>query len=84
MIVRDIVGWDSVPTASDCNPSATGLQAKLASLALTGLPVPDLNRQAPRWETCPYVPQNGYGRFSADYLSNAGIVEKLAAGVSHV
>lgn len=61
-----------------------GLQAKLADLALTGLPVPELNGRAPRWETCPYVPENGYGRFSADYLSNPAIYEKLAAGVSYV
>lgn len=44
---------------------------RLAELCRLGLPVPDLaqTREPISWQTCPYLPENGYGRITADYLS---------------
>jgi hypothetical protein len=47
--------------------SADGLKR----LARTGLPLPRFADADPlTWETCPFVPQNGFGAFRADHLAD--------------
>jgi len=46
--------------------------AGLNDLLRYGLPVPDFRGAKPvTWETCPYLPENGYGRITVDHLSTA-------------
>ena len=61
-----------------------GLQGELETHFKTGLPVASINGSAPDWTTCPYLPQNGYGRFSADYMSEKALRATLTQGVAHV
>ncbi len=51
----------------------------LAELLRYGLRPPLINGKAVTWRTCPYMPENGYGRVSADYLSRTD----LRKGVTH-
>lgn len=58
--------------------------AQLRELVRAGLPVVPLEEaEALTWENCPFVPENGYGRISADHLSGpAGA--SLTGVVQHV
>lgn len=48
------------------------LQKKLEGLLQSGLPLTALSNASPLdWRNCPYVPENGFGAFTADHLSNA-------------
>jgi len=42
----------------------------LEALMRTGLPVAALGGAAPDWRNCPFVPQNGFGAFTAHYLAD--------------
>lgn len=55
-------------------PSLEGaLRQRLESLLASGLPLTALGDAASPldWRNCPYVPENGFGAFTADYLSKA-------------
>lgn len=52
----------------------------LAELCRHGLPVPRINGVEATWNNCPYVPENGYGRITADHLSQ----DDLRQEVTHV
>ncbi len=45
-----------------------GDEKQIAALMRTGLPLPKLNGRQPDWRTCPFVPQNGYGAFTANHF----------------
>lgn len=57
----------------------------LRRLCRAGLPLPRLTGtvDAPGWWNCPYVPENGYGRITADHLSTADAFA-LTQQVDHV
>lgn len=42
---------------------------RLKALCGSGLPAATLDGTQATWENCPYVPENGYGRITADHLS---------------
>jgi len=42
---------------------------RLKNLCRSGLPPSTVNGLVATWENCPYVPENGYGRITADHLS---------------
>ena len=47
--------------------------ATLTALCRHGLPVPTIGGTVPSWRNCPYMPENGYGRITADHLSQADL-----------
>ena len=56
----------------------------LNGLLRSGLPVTKMVDGRPlSWVNCPYMPENGYGEISVDYLADAGMAAKLVE-VTHV
>lgn len=59
----------------------------LDALLRKGLPLPEFEGVAPdqiTWKTCPFVPENGYGDFIANYLASPAKARDLREGVTHV
>jgi len=50
---------------------------RLNDLMATGLPLPELGGNQPDWRSCPYVPENGYGAFTADYLADPNGLDEV-------
>ncbi len=52
----------------------------LEELMRTGLPLPTLDGRQPDWTTCPYVPENGYGAFTADHFARVAMLGEVKHG----
>lgn len=52
------------------NGQIDSVRKTLSRLARCGLPLPALEKADPlNWRNCPFVPENGFGEITADYLS---------------
>lgn len=51
--------------------------ASLEQLMRTGLPVAPLGPRPLDWRTCPFVPENGFGAFTADHLAEPVVFDEI-------